>query len=144
MEKIKNIFLLFVLAHCVSCVGFMDHSESNIFYLTFGSCYDNDILTVGINDSTVLEKITLDTDFSTGIVLNVGISYLNDRLAITTDENTVYKALKIERYLKISLSNIEQDSTYLLDLKKGRYLIADACNPEGIKISQFKKPILVE
>ncbi|MGE0931827.1 hypothetical protein [Peijinzhouia sedimentorum] len=140
----KKLIILFMIFKLSSCVNLIKHSDYNNFYLTFGSCYDNDTLHIEINDSLVVEKIILNSNFSTGTVLNAGISYINEQLIITNNGETIYKMLNVEKFLKITLSNSYRKSTYNLDLRNGKYLIADGCSSEGFKISQFRKPIVVE
>ena len=127
-----------------SCVILTKQPVSNNFYLTFGSCFDNDTINVKINGSSVIDNLTLNSDFSTGIDLETGIKYVNGQLIIGNDHERISKTFKLEKSFKVTLISNSKESTFDINLRKGQYLIVDGCNSEGFKISQYKNPIVVE
>lgn len=144
MKHKDLIFALIMTAFCISCLNSKTFSDEKNFYLTLGSCFDNDTVSVIINDSVVLENTIPKSDFSTGIVLNIGISYENGQLVVRKEDQEKRISLYVGNNLKISVLRNGKKSVFDLNLNKGKYLVVDACEAEGVEINQYKKPVSFE
>lgn len=138
---IKGLFIMLVPISCVT--SNRTNNEESDFYITLGSCFNNDTTSLSINNVAILENEIFSSDFSTGLVMNLGISHVDDELIIKKDTESASISLPIEDSVEVQVM-ISGKEKYVSShlLKKGKYLVIDACN--DVQINQYKKKPVFE
>lgn len=140
MKKGIEIFLVLLLV--VSCSSSRVTKE-NDFYIVLGSCFKEDIVSLSVNNAIAFNKFSLNSDFSTGIVLNISVEYHSGQLITRMDKDQKMVALQVDNEIKLSINRNGQEYDSDLDLSKGKYILIEGCE-STVKAKQFKKKMVFE
>lgn len=144
MIGLKNYVLLAGLFALLSCASFQQSLEKeNKFYISFGDCFNNDTVTIYVNDSLLFQNRVFESGFSTGKVPNTSIMYENGYLSAKHENEQRKVKAEIDDDVRITIHINSRDSTFALSLKRGRNMVIDACQAK-VKVNQYKNPVTFE
>jgi len=140
MKRTIQIFLALLLA--VSCSSSRVTKDKD-FYIVFGSCFKEDTISLSVNNVIAVDKSILNSDFSTGTVLNVSVEYRSGQLITRMDKGQKTAVLQIDNEIQLSIIKNGQEYNSALNLSKGRYILIEGCE-STVKTKQFKKKMIFE
>ena len=140
-----NILIILVTFFVFSCASTKLERESGImFSIVFGDCYNQDTITVSINDVKVIDKAILKSDFSSGLT-RTWISHIQKSNDLIVESEGVQTRVHVPVQDSFLLSATKNGQTFKfnLDLKRGKYIVVEGCNAK-IKVKQFKRKMMFE
>ena len=140
MKNIIGILLISLLI--VSCSSSRVTVERD-FYVVLGSCFKEDMVSFSVNNVLAFEKINLNSDFSTGTVLNVSVEYHSGQLVTRINKDQKTNQLQIDNEIYLLINRNGQEHNFDLDLSKGKYILIEGCE-STIKVKQSKKKMVFE
>lgn len=140
MKKGIEIFLVLLLV--VSCSSSRATKEKD-FYIVLGSCFKEETVSLSVNNVIAFDKLSLNSDFSTGTVLNVSVEYHSGQLVTRIDKDQKMVALQVDNEIRLFINRNGQEHNSNLDLSKGKYILIEGCE-STIRAKQFKKKMVFE
>tara|TARA_R110002124_G_C8544360_1_gene478640 strand:- start:51 stop:431 length:381 start_codon:yes stop_codon:yes gene_type:complete len=122
----------------------LKNERGELFSISLGDCFRQDTVSLSINDLLVLDKVVLNSDFSTGLA-NMGVYY-------DSKSNELVKIVKglqqripfaASESLKLSVIKNSKEYSFHFQLSKGRNILIEGCESK-IKANQFKKQMTFE
>ncbi len=144
MMKSKSVLLLVILC-LASCMNRkLAKEKEGIFLIAIGDCFHQDTISLSINDFLVLDKVIINSDFSTG-VSNAGVYYDSKSNELVKIVNGLQHRIPFAAKQSIKLFVIKNSKEYLFhfQLSKGRNILVEGCESK-IKANQFKKQMTFE
>lgn len=128
----NNLFFLIIIFSC----GTTNKPKNNFFGLVLSSVYDNESVTLKLNDSIILNNEKIYTDRSLGIDMKNQISFKSDVILISIETKGVLKVIDkhFERVLK-------KDTTFCIG--EGKFIWIDI-RDNNINFKQSKKKFIIE
>ncbi len=140
----KYLIISFITVFVACSICKKARQDGDNFFVTFGSCFRGASYNIKVNE-LALGEVILESDFSLGIVRNCAIEYKNQMLTLLIDGAIKSKEeMQIGRNIHIVISG-KKTFDGVVDLKKGRYLIIDACTDSAkLVINQYKRVPTIE
>ena len=148
-NQVLNGFILMLILISTSIKG-QEYKDID-FLVIFGDCFDNDTVSISINDHMLVESAVLSSDFSTGLTY-LDIYQVFDTLTIRMPDGKVMNNTKMDtgKTLIINLMvGHNRRFEWALSLRKGKVILIDHCmrmNEQGnrvqvIDVSQHKRKL---
>lgn len=141
----KNSVFLPIMLCFASCINKgLGNEKRGVFSIAVGDCFQHDTVSLSIDDFFVLNKVVINSDFSTGLS-NVGIYYDSKSSELVKIVNGVPQKVPFVPNQSMKLFVIRNSKEYLFhfQLSKGRNILIEGCG-SNIKANQFKKQMIFE
>ncbi|WP_221390208.1 hypothetical protein [Dyadobacter sp. NIV53] len=119
--------------------------QKNIsFAVAFTSCFKQDTVTLSINNEKVFDKISITSDFVTGLTYASTYHFTkSNELVVIADKNEKRLPFIGSKKLLVKINRNQIESIFEINLADGRNIIIEGCELKP-KIRQFKNKISVE
>lgn len=140
-NKVKLVILL-CLASCMN--KRLEKERAELFSISLGDCFRQDTVSLSINDFLVLDKVVLDSDFSTGLA-NTGVYYDSKSNELVKIVKGLHRRIPYaaSESLKLSVIKNAREYWFHFQVSNGRNILIEGCESK-IVANQFKKRITFE
>lgn len=127
----KRTWFIFCLL-LYSCTVFSHGTKEEFDYsIVFGGCFDQDVLSLKINNSKIFEHYKVDNK-SAVKKGNLSLTQANGKINVFYNGRQVLKEkINFNFYLNISLTVNQQVTRYVVDLRKGKIILIDFCSRQN-------------
>lgn len=142
----NNLKFLIIFLMMVSCANIQRNDDKTMFALRFDGCFDNDTVSLYLNDIEVFNGFKLKTNDVVGITPIYLLYSKNNILKIFNGKNIVsqkeiYLGNKID--VIVLLNDVETAET--IELSKGKNITVDACASDyKVNIHQYKRKVVYD
>lgn len=143
------LFCILILS-CKSSLQNKIKKDLSTFQITLGDCFDNDKVSVFINNQLLFKSDNVKTDSVLGIT-KISLIYYKyqkkGKFLIENNRNEKYLDFFVEGILDLKIIKNDIVNSFKLDIKRGKIIIIDACEnryKNKIAINQYKKSIYLE
>jgi endoglucanase Acf2 len=125
----RNLFIFCLLVYSSS--AFSHGTKENFDYsIIFGGCFEQDILSLKINNTTIFDHYKVDNK-SAIKKGNLSLTQANSKINVFYNGRQIIKRkVNFNYYLNISLTINQQVNKYVIDLRKGKIILVDFCSKQ--------------
>lgn len=150
IKLIRYCLFCFFILSCKSSIQDKIASKNYSFQVILGSCFNDDEVSVLINNKLLLKLTKVTSDEVLGTAKS-SIVYYNGqkkgKFIIKEKNNEKYLDFFIENNIELKVIKNGIISTLKMNVKNGKVIIIDACekiNEDKVTFSQYKKNIFLE
>lgn len=143
MKSFKLLILFFLIN---SCVLNQVRKEKIIFNIRFDSCFDNDTVSLYLNDNEIFNNYILKTNDVVSLTPTY-VTYLNNDIieVYNGEELLLKKKVNLHDSIKVTVFFNENETSKILEISHGKNITIDGCAPDSkVNINQYKKKIIYD
>lgn len=130
----------------ISCTNNQRSHDKTMFAIRFDSCFDNDVVSLYLNDIKVFNGFDLKTNDIIGITPIYLLYSKNNILKIFNGKNIIsQKEIDLGNKINVTVLFNDVETAEIIEISKGKNITIDACTSNyKVNIHQYKKKVVYD
>ena len=143
MKNLKFVIFFFLIN---SCVFNQVNKEKVIFNIRFDSCFDNDTVSLYLDNNELFNNYILKTNDIVSLT-PIYVSYLNNGIieVYNGEELLLKKKIELNKSIKVTVFLNDNETSKSIEISNGKNITIDGCAPDSkVNIHQYKKKVIYD
>jgi hypothetical protein len=142
----NNLKFLIIILMMTSCANHQMEGDKTMFLIRFDSCFDNDSVSLYLNNIEIFKSIKLKTDDVVGITPIYLLYSKSSTLKVFYKKDIIIQnEIDLENKIDVTVLLNDVKTTETIEMSKGKNITIDACTPDyKVNIHQYKKKVVYD